>query len=77
MWPDPAQNEANIRWVKDYYAALAPHSEQGGYINFAVDDDMKRVGTNFGRNFDRLRKLKAKYDSNNRFRINQNIMPAP
>jgi hypothetical protein len=27
MWPDPAQNEANIRWVRDYYEATAPHSE--------------------------------------------------
>jgi FAD/FMN-containing dehydrogenase len=77
MWPDPAQNEANIRWVKDYYAALAPHSEKGGYINFAADDDMNRVEANFGRNFDQLRKLKAKYDPSNRFRINQNITPAP
>jgi len=75
MWPDPKQNEANIRWVKDYYAALAPHSERGGYINFAADDDMNRVGANFGRNFEQLRKMKAKYDPSNRFRINQNIMP--
>jgi FAD/FMN-containing dehydrogenase len=76
MWPDPKQNEANIRWVKDFYAALAPHSEKGGYINFAADDDADRVAVNFGRNFDQLRKLKAKYDPNNRFRINQNIKPA-
>jgi hypothetical protein len=38
MWPDPRQNEANIRWVKDYYAALSPYSERGGYINFAAAD---------------------------------------
>jgi len=76
MWPDPKQNEANIRWVKDYYAALAPYSERGGYINFAAADDADRVGANFGSNFDQLRKVKAKYDSNNRFRINQNITPA-
>jgi len=74
MWPDPKQNDANIRWVKDYYAALAPHSEKGGYINFAASDDSDRVAANFGRSFDQLRKLKAKYDPNNLFRINQNIM---
>jgi FAD/FMN-containing dehydrogenase len=76
MWPDPKQNEANIRWVKDYYATLAPHSERGGYINFAASDDSDRVGANFGSNFDQLRKLKRKYDPSNRFRINQNIIPA-
>ena len=39
MWPDPADNEKNIRWVRDYYAALAPHSLAGGYVNFASADD--------------------------------------
>jgi len=77
MWPDPTQNDANIQWVKDFYAALVPHSEKGGYINFAAGDDIDRVGANFGSNFNQLRKLKAKYDPSNRFRVNQNIMPAP
>ena len=39
MWPDPADNEANTRWVQDYYAAIAPHSQDGGYVNFASADD--------------------------------------
>ncbi|WP_435157421.1 FAD-binding oxidoreductase [Amycolatopsis sacchari] len=33
MWPDPARNDEGIRWVRDYYAAIAPHSEEGGYVN--------------------------------------------
>ena len=76
MWPDPAQNEANIRWVRDYYKALAPHSEEGGYINFAAGDDMDRVRANFGRGYDRLARVKRKYDPRNAFRHNQNITPA-
>jgi FAD/FMN-containing dehydrogenase len=76
MWPDPSQNEANIRWVKEYYKALAPYSEEGGYINFAAADDQDRVKANFGRHFDRLRRVKAKYDPGNAFRFNQNIAPA-
>ncbi len=67
---------SDIRWVRDYYKALAPHSEEGGYINFAAGDDMNRVQSNFGRNYDRLRKAKTKYDSGNVFRHNQNILPA-
>ena len=39
MWPDPADNDANIRWVRDYYDAVAPQSERGGYVNFMADDD--------------------------------------
>ena len=76
MWPNPAQNEANTRWVKEYYRALAPHAEEGGYINFAAGDDANRVQANFGRNYARLRKVKAKYDRKNTFRHNQNIAPA-
>ena len=76
MWPDPAQNEANTRWVKEYYRDLAPHAEEGGYINFAAGDDANRVQANFGRNYARLRKVKAKYDPKNAFRHNQNIAPA-
>jgi FAD/FMN-containing dehydrogenase len=75
MWPDPSQNEANVRWVKEYYRALAPHSEEGGYINFAAGDDANRVAANFGRNYARLREVKATYDPDNLFRHNQNIAP--
>ncbi|MGQ0796296.1 MAG: FAD-binding oxidoreductase [Methanobacteriota archaeon] len=76
MWPDPSQNEANTRGVKDYYKDLAPHAEEGGYINFAAGDDANRVAANFGRNYGRLREVKAKYDPGNTFRHNQNIVPA-
>jgi len=76
MWPDPAQNQANTKWVRDYYAALAPHSEKGGYVNFAGVDDADRVGANYGTSYDRLRKIKATYDPDNVLRHNQNIPPA-
>ena len=75
MWPDPADNEANIRWVRDYYAAIAPHSESGGYVNFASADDAPKVVENYGANFERLREVKRSYDPGNLFRVNQNIRP--
>ncbi len=76
MWPDPAQNEANTAWVRDYYAATAPHSEEGAYINFASADDQDRVPANYGRNYERLASIKREFDPGNMFRINQNIAPA-
>ena len=75
MWPDPAHNEANIKWVKDYYAATAPHSEEGGYVNFAASDDQDRVRANYGVNYDRLVAVKRSYDPDNLFHHNQNIKP--
>jgi FAD/FMN-containing dehydrogenase len=75
MWPDPADNDANIAWVKDYYAATAPHSEEGGYVNFMAEDDQSRVRANYRGNYDRLAETKRRYDPDNLFRHNQNIQP--
>jgi FAD/FMN-containing dehydrogenase len=75
MWPDPAQNEEAVAWVKDYYAAIAPYSEKGAYINFAAADDQARVADNFGANYERLRQVKREYDPGNLFHLNQNIVP--
>jgi FAD/FMN-containing dehydrogenase len=77
MWPDPADNESNTNWVKDYYAAVHPHSGSiGGYINFMSGDDDHRVPANYGANYQRLAAVKATYDPENLFHINQNIPPA-
>lgn len=75
MWPDAAENQANTQWVKDYYAAIAPHSEPGGYVNFAAEDDQSRVGDNYGANYGRLLEVKRAYDPSNLFHLNQNIVP--
>jgi len=75
MWPDPHQNEANIKWVRDYYEATAPHSEAGGYINFMAGDDQDRIKDNYKGNYERLVKVKRKYDPENLFHLNQNIRP--
>jgi len=75
MWPDPAQNEANIAWVRGYYDATAPYSETGGYVNFMSGDDQDRVPANYGANYERLRDVKRKYDPDNLFHVNQNIKP--
>jgi FAD/FMN-containing dehydrogenase len=76
MWPDPGDNEANVAWVKDYYAALAPYSLAGGYVNFASADDQAKVRDNFGAGYDRLARIKRQYDPGNVFHLNQNITPA-
>jgi FAD/FMN-containing dehydrogenase len=75
MWPDPAQNEANVSWVRDYYDATAPLSEEGGYVNFMADDDQDRIKANYRGNFERLVGIKRKYDPDNLFHLNQNIRP--
>ncbi|GAB3436116.1 FAD-binding oxidoreductase [Flindersiella endophytica] len=75
MWPDPADDEANIGWVRDYYAAIAPHSEAGGYVNFMSADDQGRVHDNYKGNYERLAEIKRRYDPDNVLHLNQNICP--
>jgi FAD/FMN-containing dehydrogenase len=74
MWPDPADNDANIRWVRDYYDAVAPQSESGGYVNFMAADDEGRVRDNYRGNYERLVQIKRRYDPDNLFHLNQNIV---
>jgi FAD/FMN-containing dehydrogenase len=76
MWPDASDNAKNTAWVKDYYAALLPHSERGGYVNFMAGDDQGRVRDNYRGNYDRLARIKKQYDPQNLFHVNQNIPPA-
>ena len=75
MWPDPADNEANVKWVRDYYDATAPLSEEGGYVNFMAEDDQGRIKANYKGNYGRLVDVKRKDDSDNLFHLNQNIKP--
>ena len=74
-WPDPADNDANIAWVRGYYDATAPLSEEGGYVNFMAGDDQDRIRANYGANYDRLVEVKRTYDPDNLFHLNQNIAP--
>ena len=76
FWPDAADDETDIRWVRDYYAAVHPYSgAEGGYVNFMNADDASRAPENYGRTYDRLRTVKTTYDPGNLFHVNQNIAP--
>ena len=64
-----------IAWLRDYYEALSPYSEPGGYVNFMQDDDDHRVRDNYRQNYDRLVQVKRTYDPDNLFHLNQNVVP--
>ncbi|MFZ0532200.1 MAG: FAD-binding oxidoreductase [Anaerolineales bacterium] len=73
--PDPANNERIIRWAKDFWSALHPYSAGGAYLNFKMDEGQETVKAGYRENYTRLAQIKAKYDPNNFFHINQNILP--
>jgi FAD/FMN-containing dehydrogenase len=74
--PDPANKEKISAWAKDYWNALHPHSAGGAYVNFMMDEGDDRIRATYGKNYDRLAKIKKRYDPTNLFRVNQNIKPA-
>jgi FAD/FMN-containing dehydrogenase len=73
--PDPANVDAIRRWSIDYQEALHPYSAGGAYVNMMMDEGQERVRASYGDNYDRLAQIKAKYDPDNAFRVNQNIQP--
>jgi hypothetical protein len=75
--PEPAHADDLKNWGRNYWNAIHPYNLEGGYLNFMMDDEVAgRVQASFGPNYDRLATVKAKYDPNNVFRVNQNIAPA-
>jgi FAD/FMN-containing dehydrogenase len=74
--PNQANKERITDWAKDYWTAVHPHSAGGAYINFMMDEGADRVRATYGKSYDRLAKIKKRYDPANLFRVNQNIAPA-
>jgi FAD/FMN-containing dehydrogenase len=73
--PDPANVEIIRRWSIDYQEALHPYSAGGAYVNMMMDEGQDRVKASYRDNYERLAKVKAAYDPENVFRVNQNIQP--
>lgn len=73
--PEPADKDRITTWAREYWTALHPHSMGGAYVNFMMDEGSERVRATYRDHYDRLAAIKAKYDANNLFRVNQNIAP--
>jgi FAD/FMN-containing dehydrogenase len=75
--PDPANADRLRDWTVGYWEALHPFSLGGAaYTNFLMDEGQDRVRASYGANYERLARIKAKYDPGNLFHVNQNIRPA-
>ncbi len=74
--PDPANAEKVRDWTVAYHEALHPYSMGGAYVNMMMDEGQERVRASYRGHYDRLAEVKATYDPENLFRVNQNIAPA-
>ncbi|HRP55668.1 FAD-dependent oxidoreductase [Agriterribacter sp.] len=70
-----ADKEKITNWARNYWSDVHPHSMGGAYVNFMMEEGQDRVKASYGDNYSRLAQAKAKYDPDNLFRVNQNIIP--
>jgi hypothetical protein len=72
---DPANADKIRDWTVEYFEALHPYSAGGAYVNMMMEEGQQRVRDSYRGNYDRLASVKATYDPENLFRVNQNIEP--
>lgn len=77
-WSDPKRSEENVTWTREAYEEVRGYSTGGSYLNFpgfGEEGDALLEGS-YGRNLERLRRIKATYDPTNLFSGNLNVRPA-
>ncbi len=74
-WVKPEEDETNISWTRNLWAAMQPYISNRAYVNTLGVEGEQRVREAYGENFERLLSLKKKYDPENIFHLNQNIDP--
>ena len=77
VWTEPSESNTHIAWADGLWRAIQPDSAGAVYVNYLGEEGEERVRAAYGANYDRLAKLKAKYDPANLFCVNQNIKPQP
>jgi FAD/FMN-containing dehydrogenase len=77
MWEDPSVSAANVAWARKFHDVLEPYATEGVYVNFLSEEGDQRIVEAYGpEKYARLARIKAQYDPDNLFRLNQNIAPA-
>ena len=77
QWQHAEQDAAGTAWARDAYGALAQCTGTRRYLNYLDKDevDAQALDAAYGENLPRLQSIKAKYDPENVFHLNVNVMP--
>ena len=77
QWTDPAHDTENMRWARDVWTSAQPFVSPAVYANhLSGDESRSRVQSAYGpEKYEKLAKLKAKYDPMNFSCQNHNIAP--
>jgi Berberine and berberine like len=76
-WEEESDSDENVRWVRDTFADMRAFSEGGIYLNFPgfLEEGEQLLHEGYGKNYQRLGVVKARYDPRNLFRLNANVEP--
>ena len=75
QWMRSEETERGIKWARETFASLTPYLAPTRYVNYLEDDAPDPAAVAYGPNLPRLRAIKTKYDPENFFRHNVNILP--
>ena len=76
-WQNASQDKECIAWARELFDAAGKTATGGVYVNFMPEDETQRIKAGaYGPNYERLAKIKGKYDPDNLFQMNHNIAPA-
>jgi FAD/FMN-containing dehydrogenase len=76
FYTTPEDQRKQTGWV-ERFAGVLKQGDSGAYVNFLGAESEERVKAAYpGGTWDRLRRVKAKVDPGNLFRLNQNVVPA-
>ena len=76
VYERPADRPEHSAWVAGLASELED-GDAGAYVGFLADEGSERVRAAYpGSTWDRLAAIKARYDPDNVFRLNQNVPPA-
>ena len=79
MWTEEGDDDANIAWVRSTWNAVKEYGTGEVYLNFtglAGEDAIGRRRHRAGTQPRAAAEVKAKYDPENFFRVNNNVAPA-
>ena len=75
QWTDASETEQGIAWARETFSSLTPFLAETRYLNYLEGDATEAAAVAYGPNLHRLRDLKTKWDPDNFFHKNVNVLP--
>ena len=75
VWRPDQDAEPHLQWAVEISRAMKAYAAGGVYVNALGDEPADRVRSAYGSNWPRLTQIKRRFDPENVFRYNANILP--